>query len=297
MKGNRVSAHSNFRIFLSLMLALSLALLSASIALNQRAGADEHEGDSGATVDSQVVGGTGVRNGEYPFITALLDRRASGGPYWQQFCGGTLIDRNSVLTAAHCVKGMRPGRLRITIGRTVLSKKQGVMRDVRRIYIHRKYRTNSHKFDAAVLKLKAPVRNVRPMRIPAAKQNYLEKKGSRATIAGWGNTVAQPISGSNRYNYPDRMQKARVPIRKDRYARSAYGKSYVPRLMIAAGKKGKDTCQGDSGGPMFKKRGGKYLQIGITSFGAGCAARGYPGVYTEVNAKPIRSFIMKASRR
>lgn len=279
------------------MLALSLALLSASIALNQRAGADEHEGDSGATVDSQVVGGTGVRNGEYPFITALLDRRASGGPYWQQFCGGTLIDRNSVLTAAHCVKGMRPGRLRITIGRTVLSKKQGVMRDVKRIYIHRKYRTNSHKFDVAVLRLKGPVRNVRPIRIPAARQNYLEKKGSRAKIAGWGNTVAQPISGSNRYNYPDRMQKTRVPIRKDRYARSAYGKAYVPRLMIAAGKLNKGPCYGDSGGPLFKRAHGRYYQIGITSFSAGCGARGYPSVYTETNSSPNRSFIMWASQR
>lgn len=93
------------------------------------------------------------------------------------------------------------------------------------------------------------------------------------------------------------MQEALVPIRTDRYGKSAYGSSYVPHLMIAAGKTGKDTCQGDSGGPLFKKAHGTYYQIGVTSFGAGCGARGYPGVYTEVNASPVRRFIVGAARK
>jgi secreted trypsin-like serine protease len=67
--------------------------------------------------------------------------------------------------------------------------------------------------------------------------------------------------------------------------------------MVAAGREGKDTCQGDSGGPMFAKTASGPRQIGITSFGAGCGAQGYPGVYTEVNAASIRSFIIDAARR
>jgi secreted trypsin-like serine protease len=65
--------------------------------------------------------------------------------------------------------------------------------------------------------------------------------------------------------------------------------------MVAAGETGKDTCQGDSGGPMFELVAGQYWQTGITSFGIGCGAPGYPGVYSEVNAASIGSFITNAA--
>ncbi|CAN5751648.1 hypothetical protein BH24ACT22_BH24ACT22_07760 [soil metagenome] len=145
--------------------------------------------------------------------------------------------------------------------------------------------------------MKGSVRNVEPARIPRTKQNSLERKGTKLTVAGWGNTIAQPVSGPGPSNYPNRMQKAWVPVRTDSYGKSVYRSSYVSSLMVAAGKKGKDTCQGDSGGPLFKKSKGKFYQIGVTSFGAGCGAAGHPGVYTEINAPSVRSFIMKASRR
>ena len=49
--------------------------------------------------------------------------------------------------------------------------------------------------------------------------------------------------------------------------------------MICAGEAGKDSCQGDSGGPMTCS--GKHC--GIVSWGYGCAAAGYPGVYAETS--------------
>ncbi|CAN5913582.1 hypothetical protein BH23ACT11_BH23ACT11_21790 [soil metagenome] len=290
MKSNSMTAISMW-----LLVAFGLALLLVTLVFTQ--GASPARAEEETTVEGQVIGGSAVPNGKYPFVTAVLDRRAGGSAYQQQFCGGTLIDRNSVLTAAHCVTGARATHLRVTVGRTALKSNQGVIRKVRRIFIHPKYRSHSSRYDAAVLKLRGAVRNVAPIRIPGAKQNFYEKKGSRAIVAGWGNTIAQPASGYNGSNYPNRMQEAKVPIRTDRYGRSVYGSSYVPRLMIAAGRTGKDTCQGDSGGPLFKKRAGKFYQIGITSFGAGCGAKGYPGVYTESNAIPNRSFIMRASRQ
>ncbi len=67
--------------------------------------------------------------------------------------------------------------------------------------------------------------------------------------------------------------------------------------MVAAGETGKDTCQGDSVGPMFELVSGQYWQTGITSFGAGCGAAGYPGVYAEVNASSIRNFITNAASK
>ena len=106
----------------------------------------------------------------------------------------------------------------------------------------------------------------------------LESPGSLAKIAGWGNTIKQPLSGNNAGDYPDRMRVARVPIVSDTRARKVYVPVYVGALMIAAGKGEKDTCDGDSGGPIFASTAGKRYQIGITSFGKGCATRTYPGV-------------------
>ena len=66
--------------------------------------------------------------------------------------------------------------------------------------------------------------------------------------------------------------------------------------MLAAGREGKDTCQGDSGGPIFvKKPSGRVLQIGLTSFGNGCGARNFPGVYPEANSEDIRPFVYGAA--
>lgn len=280
-------------VSLWLALATSLALLVVFFVVSQGAAGQTQAEET--TLDGQVIGGRAVPNEKYPFVAALLSESRGGSAYQQQFCGGTLVDQNSILTAAHCVEGVRANSLRVTVGRTVLNRRQGMLRNVARIFVHPKYSGRSHRNDVAILKLKSPGDKVKPIRIPNTRQNRFEKSGSRATVSGWGNTIAQPISGSNRANYPYRMQEAQVPVRTDKFARSVYGVSYAPRLMVAAGKTGKDTCQGDSGGPMFKKASGAYYQIGVTSFGAGCGAPGYPGVYTEVNSPTIRNFIVRAS--
>jgi secreted trypsin-like serine protease len=47
---------------------------------------------------------------------------------------------------------------------------------------------------------------------------------------------------------------------------------------------GVDTCQGDSGGPMFRRDASNaWIQVGIVSWGDGCARRNKPGVYTQVS--------------
>ena len=244
----------------------------------------------------QVVGGEPVPNGDYPFVSSLGNVRDGTTAYGRHFCGASLIDRNSVLTAAHCVKGTPKEPLRVTVGRTVLSGDGGQTRRVSRRIIHPRYNgVSSDKYDAAVLTLNNPVLGMPAIRLAGISQNALEKPGRLATVAGWGNTIKQPPSGNNGTNYPDRMRVARVPIVSDARARDVYGPSFVGALMVAAGREGEDTCSGDSGGPMFARQADKRYQIGITSFGRGCAARGYPGVYTEVNARAVRAFIVNAA--
>ena len=244
----------------------------------------------------RVVGGEPVPTGDYPFVASLGNVRYGTTAYGRHFCGASLIDSDSVLTAAHCAQGTPKRLLRVTVGRTVLSGSGGQTRRVSRIDIHPRFTGRaSNGYDAAVLTLNNPVGGIPAIRLAGAPQDALEQPGRLATVAGWGNTIEQPPRGDNGSNYPDRMRAARVPIVSDARARDVYGRSYLKALMIAAGNEGKDTCSGDSGGPMFARQGDYRYQIGITSFGFGCAARGYPGVYTEVNARAIRTFIVNAA--
>jgi len=280
------------------LLASAIATLLALGAAVPVFAAEEPTGEDGGTVQPQVVGGEPVPEGDYKFVAAIRDTTRGNTAYQQQFCGGTLIDRNSVLTAAHCLESVTAPQLRVTVGITSLKEPgEGQSRSVKLITRHPQYTTSvvSFRYDAAVLTLSRPVKNIAPARIPATDANGLETPDRQATVAGWGSTVKQPSNNDPRY--PARMQEAQVPIVSDATARRAYGADdYEPRLMLAAGRENKDTCQGDSGGPIFvEKSNGRVSQIGITSFGNGCGAKNFPGVYTEANSEDIRPFIYTAA--
>jgi secreted trypsin-like serine protease len=288
--------------------------------------------------EPQIIGGMEVPNGKYPFMV-IIDMGTPKGYY--SWCGATLIDRDSVLTAAHCFYDVNTGNnvlegksrllVRAFVGRTVRSSNQGQMRVAKRVYLHPDFKgifARNFSYDAAVIDLRSPVSGIQPIKLATSSQNNLEKPGRKATVAGWGNTIAESWKVPGDAELPDRMHEAQVPIVSDSYADKAWKDyrlhnklvgDYVPPLMVAAGGKDKGTCQGDSGGPLFVAgatdgdgdngddddngdnggSGGKYTQIGITSFGAiGCVVKeNIPAGYTEVNNPSIRSFITnKASK-
>ena len=258
---------------------------------------------------AQVVGGTAVPDGKYPFMVSLQADKSNARPHSEHYCGGSLIDRNSVLTAAHCVSFIwrfnTPLTLsfrdvRIVVGGTVLNSKQGQRRRIQKlsaISIHPRFNENvSPRYDAAVITLGTPVTK-RALALAKTGSNRLERAGRMATIAGWGTTRAEPVSGSAGSNIPDRMQEARVPLVSDASCERAYRGAFFSALMVCGGEKGVDSCHGDSGGPMWATTSGGPRQIGITSFTKGCATARYPGGFTEVNAPDIKSFIRRAANR
>ncbi len=291
--------------------ALVAALLVALFALAQWGGSalaegreiQEHdlqasEGDfrqnleeaAGRTgVDPRIVGGSPVPDGKYRFMAVLVIQNRGGG---SSLCGGSLIDRNSVLTAAHCLVDARA--VDLAVGRTVISRPQGQVRTAARWFSHPRFDLDrDFSYDAAVLKLNRAVSNIGPIKLSTARQNGLEAPGRNLTVAGWGTTR----EGGNT---ADRMREVSVPVVSDARAQAAYATQnpvlrFYPGLMVAAGTGDKDSCQGDSGGPLFKPS--IRTQVGIVSYGLGCARAGYPGVYTEINNPGIRSFIVKAAGR
>jgi secreted trypsin-like serine protease len=286
------------RIFLLLaVMAIGLALGSGAAF---SAPALQQDAEAASKFQPEIINGSSVPNGKYRYIAAVLNKTRGSGAYQQQFCGGTLIDRDSVLTAAHCFgNNSNPSNFRVLLGRADLTGNGGVARDVKRIFRHPDYGWPVRfTHDATVLKLSRPV----PRSIPAIKLadvtsgNKLEKPGTYATVAGWG---ATSDSGTD----PRRMREARVPISGDDYAKWYWGSSYVSYDMLAAGHDDKGTCFGDSGGPIIKKvnRDGKkvHIQIGITSWGRGdtCKAPDSPEVYAEVNSRHIAPFINSAARK
>jgi secreted trypsin-like serine protease len=284
------------------------------------------------TYEPYIINGEPVPNGKYPFMASLINQNTKGTIKDKHFCGGSLIDKTHVLTAGHCVLSaqrtgppkLTPKRqdLQVFVGRTVLTSDQGRVRSVKDIDVHPKYPGwpglknlpgNPQSYDVAVLTLSGAVKGIKPIELATSSQNNLERPGRHATIAGWGDTVNNP----NKYVPANRLQEAQVPIvsdsRADKVPAYKGNFDFVPPLMIGAGGKQSITCQGDSGGPLFVRTsangdgdngddensrdtnggsGGKYTQIGITSFGPiPCLSGSRIAVYTEVNAEPIASFI------
>ena len=151
--------------------------------------------------------------------------------------------------------------------------------EVEKIIMHESYHSPvSLAHDIALLKLKTPaslVQGVGLVCLPDLSNALVPDK--RCYITGWG-TLA---SGGSQ---PDYLQEASVPIVSDVKCKSSYGSNKIHESMICAGLDagGVDACQGDSGGPMVCEFNGKWYLEGATSWGYGCAAPNYYGIYAKV---------------
>ena len=131
--------------------------------------------------------------------------------------------------------------------------------------------------DWALVRLEDPIDNVTP--VPIATDG--SPTGGTFTVTGWGSTF---LGGAQQRH----LLKADAEFVSDSDCAAAMGYEYlIPAEEICAGNVapgGGDTCKGDSGGPLLRRTAaGGWLQVGVTSWGKGCAAPGQPGVYTELS--------------
>jgi len=206
-------------------------------------------------------------------------------------CGGTVINKNHVVTAGHCIKRRKPSsKTFVIVGHHRVKRTDAFGPDPQQVFGSNMIRVA--KFftrrdysdgDIAILRLVRDIQfsnRVSPACLPSLPaQSYANME---AVVTGWGGTIGYRPGQSIRNKQSDFLRETSlnvVPPNTD-LCKKAIGDQ---QTYLCAYRLGQDACQGDSGGPITIKQNGRFVLIGVVSGGEGCGARGHAGIYTRVS--------------
>jgi secreted trypsin-like serine protease len=199
-------------------------------------------------------------------------------------CGASFLGDKWVLTASHCVDGNQASSIKINVGEYDLSNGAENAIAVKRIYMHSDYNDVSFDNDLALLELVESVDNEAITLVGPEELDQSAIDNVTATVMGWGGRVGYEPNDGPTSDFPDVLHQVDLQLMTNQQCQSTLGEGYrITNGMICAyvDTGGKGSCQGDSGGPLIINTNEGWQQVGIVSWGIGCAAQGYPGVYTR----------------
>ncbi|XP_016851674.1 serine protease 27 [Anolis carolinensis] len=241
-------------------------------------------GNPGNTL--RIVGGQPASERTWPWQVSISVKN-------YHLCGGTLIAKQWVLSAAHCfslkLDFTKIITVRLGIYQLANDSKDTVTSTVQQVMIHPNYTSKAgSSADIALVELTSPVTYsdaILPVCLPKSSMQF--STGARCWVTGWGH-VQQKVP----LKPPQTLQEVEMPILDRDKCNMLFNRSQLKDVkdnlvksdMICAGhlEGGKDSCQGDSGGPLVCNHNGVWIQAGVVSWGIDCGKPNLPGVYASV---------------
>ncbi|XP_055617608.1 serine protease grass-like [Toxorhynchites rutilus septentrionalis] len=261
--------------------------------------------DCGQSVAERIANGNLTRVFDYPWMALL--RYAQNGEILDG-CGGSLINKRYVLTAAHCLKTRSTLQLdHIRLGEHTRSEeidciifrdKKGaeLERDcadpvedygVESIIIHPDYNRPKYSNDIGLVRLNRDVTmkdHIRPICLPVTPK-LRSLQFDKYIVTGWGTTENQ--TGSD-ILLSAILPRVDIDSCQQRMAQNRLNVQLSSKQLCAGGEGQVDTCRGDSGGPLgfsTEYNGARFVQFGIVSAGVdSCGLKSVPGIYCRVDS-------------
>lgn len=239
-------------------------------------------------MNTRIIGGDKATEGRYPYAVSLQDDIG-------HFCGGSLIAKDVVLSAAHCMQ--MEGGYSAIIGRHTLNTTDGDEVIVKTEIPHPSYDTGTTDNDFMILILDRPT--ALDVDLVTVSQD-IAPVDIAATVMGWGDThPADDI-----HTLAEELMETEVFVISNEECDQSNGTvgstdingtlaggyqanyhNQITESMMCARDNEEDSCQGDSGGPLVIRQSSGDLQVGVVSWGVSCAHEDFPGVYARISAK------------